>query len=161
MARRRITRREFIGLGDAWSAVGLVAACAAPPAAPAPTTKPAAALPAPTSAPAKPAAEAPKPATAAPTAAPKPAGAPKPTAVAAKSEERLGRHLIGRLEGAEVVSDPAKLPKQFKEAPMLAELVKAGTLPPVEQRLAMEPMVIQPLHEIGKYGGTWTSRSGR
>ena len=38
---------------------------------------------------------------------------------------------------------------------MLAELVKAGKLPPVEQRVPEEPLVIKPLHEIGKYGGTW------
>jgi peptide/nickel transport system substrate-binding protein len=28
-------------------------------------------------------------------------------------------------------------------------------LPPVEQRVPDEPMVIKPLHEVGKYGGTW------
>ncbi len=33
--------------------------------------------------------------------------------------------LIGKLEGPEVVTDPAKVPKTFKEAPQLAELVKA------------------------------------
>jgi peptide/nickel transport system substrate-binding protein len=38
---------------------------------------------------------------------------------------------------------------------MLAELVKAGKLPPVEQRVPEEPLVIKPVHEIGKYGGTW------
>ena len=38
---------------------------------------------------------------------------------------------------------------------MLTEQVKAGTLPPVEQRVPAEPMVWQPLNEIGKYGGTW------
>ena len=38
---------------------------------------------------------------------------------------------------------------------MLAELVKAGKLPPVEQRIPEEPMVMKPLHSIGKYGGTW------
>ena len=37
---------------------------------------------------------------------------------------------------------------------MLADLVKAGKLPPVEQRLPPEPMVLKPVHEIGKYGGT-------
>ena len=42
---------------------------------------------------------------------------------------------------------------------MLAELVKAGKLPPVEQRVAQEPLVIKPLHEIGKYGGTWRRAS--
>ncbi len=44
---------------------------------------------------------------------------------------------------------------QVKEAPELAELVKAGKLPPVEQRLPQDPQVITPYGEIGKYGGTW------
>jgi peptide/nickel transport system substrate-binding protein len=38
---------------------------------------------------------------------------------------------------------------------MLADLVKAGKLPPVEQRVPAEPLVIKPVHQIGKYGGTW------
>jgi peptide/nickel transport system substrate-binding protein len=38
---------------------------------------------------------------------------------------------------------------------MLAELVKAGKLPPVEQRIPEEPLVIKPLRETGKYGGMW------
>jgi hypothetical protein len=40
---------------------------------------------------------------------------------------------------------------------MLTELVKAGKLPPVEQRLpeTAELMVVKPLKEIGKYGGRW------
>lgn len=44
---------------------------------------------------------------------------------------------------------------KFSEAPMLQELVKQGKLPPVEKRLPEEPAVIQPLEEIGQYGGTW------
>ncbi|MGQ9629840.1 MAG: ABC transporter substrate-binding protein [bacterium] len=44
---------------------------------------------------------------------------------------------------------------KYKEAPMLAELVKAGKLPPVEKRLPKEPTVIKPVEEIGQYGGTW------
>jgi len=43
--------------------------------------------------------------------------------------------------------------KKYNEAPMLAELVKAGKLPPVEQRLPKFPLVLQ-VKEIGKYGGT-------
>ena len=62
---------------------------------------------------------------------------------------------IGKLEGPEVVTDPAKAPKTFKEAPQLAELVKAGKLPPVAERIGQDPLVIKPLKEIGKYGGTW------
>jgi len=45
--------------------------------------------------------------------------------------------------------------KKYNEAPMLAELVKQGKLPPVEQRLPKNPLVIKPFEEIGKYGGTW------
>ena len=37
---------------------------------------------------------------------------------------------------------------------MLADLVKAGKLPPVEQRLPPEPLVVKPTNTIGKYGGT-------
>ena len=40
-----------------------------------------------------------------------------------------------------------------KEAPMLAKLVTAGKLPPVEKRLPANPVVVKG-KEIGKYGGT-------
>lgn len=46
-------------------------------------------------------------------------------------------------------------PVKYNEAPMLAELVQQGLLPPVEERLPKNPMVIQPLEEVGQYGGTW------
>lgn len=42
----------------------------------------------------------------------------------------------------------------FSEAPMLAEQVKAGKLPPVKERLPDDPMVIEPFTRIGRYGGT-------
>jgi len=44
---------------------------------------------------------------------------------------------------------------KFNEAPQLADLVKQGKLPPVEERLPKEPVVIEPWEEIGQYGGTW------
>ena len=66
-----------------------------------------------------------------------------------------GANLIGKLEGPEVITDPAQFPKSFKEAPALADLVKAGKLPPVAERVGQDPLVIKPLREIGKYGGTW------
>ena len=68
---------------------------------------------------------------------------------------KLGAQLIGKLEGPELILDPAKWPKKFGEAPMLAELVKQGKLPPVTERIPKEPLVIKPVHEIGRYGGTW------
>src|SRR2546430_5773085 len=74
---------------------------------------------------------------------------------AAAQGTKLGANLIGKLEGAEVVTDPALFPKSFKEAPQLAELVKAGKLPPVQERIGRDPLVVKPLREIGKYGGTW------
>ncbi len=43
----------------------------------------------------------------------------------------------------------------YQEAPQLAELVKAGKLPAVEERLPEEPLVVEPIEGIGKYGGTW------
>ena len=41
------------------------------------------------------------------------------------------------------------------EAPMLAEMVAAGELPPLEERLPAEPLVVEPIESIGQYGGTW------
>ena len=42
----------------------------------------------------------------------------------------------------------------YSEAPMLAALVQAGTLPPVEERLPIFPRIIGVEDSIGKYGGT-------
>jgi len=47
------------------------------------------------------------------------------------------------------------MPTEFHEAPELAALVGEGKLPPVEERLPEEPLVIPPVERIGKYGGTW------
>ena len=41
----------------------------------------------------------------------------------------------------------------YKEAPMLAARVAAGELPPVEERLPLEPKVRAVFDEIGTYGG--------
>ncbi len=76
---------------------------------------------------------------------------------AAAQAPKIGSSLIGKLEGPTFVLDAKDFPKSFKEAPQLAEQVKAKKLPPVAQRLP-EPsqlLVIKPLHETGKYGGNW------
>lgn len=44
---------------------------------------------------------------------------------------------------------------KYKEAPILADEVKAGKLPPVEQRLPDEPLVVEVTDSIGQYGGVW------
>ena len=84
----------------------------------------------PTAAPEKPAAE--PTATTAP-AAEKPAAAPTATTAPAAPEA------------------PAS---NYKEAPMLAEKVKAGSLPPVQERLPASPLVLEPVDSTGVYGGT-------
>ena len=74
---------------------------------------------------------------------------PTATLAGEKAEQKIGSQLIGKLEGPELVLDPAKWPKKFGEAPMLAEMVKAGKLPPVEKRIPEEPMVVKPLQSVG------------
>ncbi|MEZ4637805.1 MAG: ABC transporter substrate-binding protein [Caldilineaceae bacterium] len=41
------------------------------------------------------------------------------------------------------------------EAPMLASMVESGDLPPLEERLPVNPVVVEPLNELGVYGGVW------
>jgi peptide/nickel transport system substrate-binding protein len=48
-------------------------------------------------------------------------------------------------------------PGKYNESPMLAERVAKGELPPVDERLPDEPLVIEPYESIGKYGGTATT----
>ena len=52
-----------------------------------------------------------------------------------------------------VAAVTAPAPLEFNEAPELAQLVLAGKLPPVEERLPSVPLVIPVFDEIGKYGG--------
>ena len=49
--------------------------------------------------------------------------------------------------------------ESFSEAPMLRTLVAAGELPPVEERLPEDFLVVEPVEEIGQYGGTLTAFS--
>ena len=44
-----------------------------------------------------------------------------------------------------------------QQAPMLDALVESGELPPVEERLPANPLVVEPVDSIGTYGGTWRS----
>ena len=43
----------------------------------------------------------------------------------------------------------------YQQAPILDSQVADGTLPPVDERLPTNPRVIEPIDEIGEYGGTW------
>ncbi len=44
---------------------------------------------------------------------------------------------------------------EFQEAPILRTMVAAGELPPLEERLPEEPLVVEPAEEIGQYGGVF------
>ena len=55
----------------------------------------------------------------------------------------------------EVQVDKAPPPSEYNEAPALAALVTAGQLPPVDERLPAEPLVVEPIDRVGEYGGTW------
>ncbi len=54
--------------------------------------------------------------------------------------------------GLALAAGPAAL--AFEEAPMLQEKVKAGELPPVDERLPMNPLVLEVVEQTGEYGGT-------
>lgn len=67
--------------------------------------------------------------------------------------------VAGALPRALAAQTPASVPTSFNEAPMLAELVNAGTLPPVAERLPPEPLVVTPTNTVGTYGGTFFGAS--
>ena len=48
-----------------------------------------------------------------------------------------------------------ELPSEYSEAPLLADKVAAGELPPVDERLPENPLVVLPIKSVGQYGGTW------
>ena len=54
--------------------------------------------------------------------------------------------------GLALAAGPAAL--AFEEAPILQEMVKAGELPPVDERLPKNPMVLEVVDKTGEYGGT-------
>jgi peptide/nickel transport system substrate-binding protein len=46
---------------------------------------------------------------------------------------------------------------EYRQAPMLDDLVKSGKLPPVDKRLPANPRAETPVEQVGQYGGTWRS----
>ena len=54
----------------------------------------------------------------------------------------------GKTEGTTGTTGGAAAEGKYKESPLLAAQVKAGELPPVDQRLPKEPVVVKPLNEI-------------
>ena len=88
-----------------------------------------------------------------------PAEAPAEEEEMAEEEEAAG----GGIVAEEATAEPVVVEEggAFNEAPMLAEMVAAGDLPPVDERLPMEGdiMVVAPVDGVGEYGGTWHNAS--
>jgi peptide/nickel transport system substrate-binding protein len=59
------------------------------------------------------------------------------------------------LPGGSVFAPALAQMSKYHEAPMLADLVRAGKLPPVDQRLPEDPLVVDTVEGIGRYGGVW------
>jgi len=86
-------------------------------------------------------------------AAPTATKAPEPTATAV-AEATAAEEATAAPEATATPAAAETPVSKYNEAPMLAEKVAAGELPPVDERLPKEPLVVEPM-EIGKYGGVW------
>ena len=72
----------------------------------------------------------------------------------------LAAHITAPLAAAAVfgvltAAPPAAAQSKYTEAPTLAELVKTGKLPPIDQRLPQNPLVVPVVEKVGQYGGVW------
>lgn len=54
-----------------------------------------------------------------------------------------------------LISSGIRAEMTFNQSPELNEAVESGELPPIEERLPKEPLIVTPRDEIGQYGGTW------
>jgi peptide/nickel transport system substrate-binding protein len=132
MKHRKLTRRQFISR-TAIGGTGLVLAACGEPA----------------------------PAVVQPTAVPAPTTAPEPTTVAAAEPTATTAAAEPTTAPAEATAAPAEATTapsgggtaSEREAPMLAQRVADGSLPPLEERLPKDPMTLTPIQETGTYGG--------
>ncbi len=82
--------------------------------------------------------------------------APTPTAAPVEEAKPTPTAPTGAIKAEEATPTPVPVEvSKYNEAPMLAELVKAGKLPPVDERLPEDLDVVAPQESIGQYGGTW------
>jgi len=76
---------------------------------------------------------------------------PTPVATPAPEEPKVEEPKVEEPK----VEEPVAPESKFNEAPMLAALVAAGQLPPVDERLPMNPYIVEVAESIGNYGGNW------
>ncbi|MCB9152215.1 MAG: ABC transporter substrate-binding protein [Caldilineaceae bacterium] len=77
-----------------------------------------------------------------------------PAEEAAAAEPTAAEEAAAEPAAAEEAAPAAASADGAHEAPMLAEKVAAGELPPLDERIPNDPLVIEPYGEIGQYGGT-------
>jgi len=98
--------------------------------------------------------------------------APQPTEKPAEPTAKPAEPTAKPAEPTAKPAEPTAVPEpesKYNEAPQFKEMVAAGTLPSVEERLPANPRVIEPLESIGEYGGlmrhpllgSWSSASTR
>jgi len=91
-----------------------------------------------------------------------------PEVIEVVKEVPIEKEVIKEVPVEKVVEKVVEVEKvSTRQAPMLQELVKAGKLPPLQERLPLEPKVLSPARneiptgdlelEIGQYGGTLRS----
>jgi peptide/nickel transport system substrate-binding protein len=85
--------------------------------------------------------------------APEPTTVVEPTTVAESTVPPEATTAAEPTTATEATTAPEPPASEYNEAPMLAELVAAGELPPVDERLPEEPLVEEVVDEIGQYGG--------
>jgi len=85
-------------------------------------------------------------------------------AVEEEAEEGAAAGSEGIAEAGSETEEEVIEVSQYSEAPMLADLVASGELPPVEERLPVNPMVLEPNPDynqvIGTYGGEIVTVTG-
>jgi peptide/nickel transport system substrate-binding protein len=83
-----------------------------------------------------------------------PSPAPSAPGPAAPTQAPVVAPTIPTGSGSAPTAPAGEAPSQYNEAPMLAERVAAGELPPVDERLPVNPVVWPVWDSIGLYGGT-------
>lgn len=90
-----------------------------------------------------------------------PEAAPQEDAVAETDQTTGGEETTATDSTTETAADSGERNTKtewdgtYNEAPMWKEMVAAGDLPSVEERLPAEPLMVEPYESIGLYGGTW------
>jgi len=81
--------------------------------------------------------------------------APPPAAPSANDPVADAPAEGGEAEESAETTEPVAADTSEMEAPMLAEMVSAGELPALDERLPASPVVVESLGELGTYGGIW------